>query len=100
MAGVQSLVSWLLHVRGTLMQDYSLSQLIRKAGSGLRVGRTSKLPTVCRAQLHPQPDRGLAADAADARESDRMFSGESASPLALAEAWNHVPRSGTQAASH
>lgn len=60
-------------------------------------GSTCKLPTVCRAQLHPQPARGLAADAT---ESDRMFSGESASPLALAESENHVPRSGTEAASH
>lgn len=58
------------------------------------------LCAVYRTQLHPQPDRGLAADAADARESNRMFSEESASPLALPEAQHHVSRSGTQAASH
>lgn len=83
------------------MRDYSLSQLIWRAG-GWAEGSTCKLPTVCRVQLHPQPDRerGLASDAADARESDRVFSEESASPLALVEAQNHIPKSGTQAAPY
>lgn len=37
------LVSWLLHVHGTLMQDYSLSQFIWKAGSGPRVAPVNYL---------------------------------------------------------
>lgn len=83
------------------MQDCSLSQFKWRAGGRLGVAPVNYLLcAVYRTQLHPQPDRGLAADAADARESNRMFSEESASPLALPEAQHHVSRSGTQAASH